>query len=106
MNSPATQPVLNPTAPGESPARGPVVPIWLIVFTFMLLYWGAVYFDANGGWFDSNVYGPYHSVAELETLQPSKEGVEGKKAFGKLIYNKPTCSACHQASGQGSPGQY
>jgi mono/diheme cytochrome c family protein len=78
-------------------------PIWLIVLLFLLLYWGAVYFDVTGGWFNPMVYGPYASVPQLELYQPKSEG--GLAAQGKAVYAK-TCVACHQASGAGTPGQF
>jgi mono/diheme cytochrome c family protein len=84
-------------------SKGAPVPMWLIILLFLLLYWGAVYFDANGGWFNPEVYGPYVSVAELEPYQPKGEG--GLSAQGRMVYGK-TCVACHQASGAGTPGQF
>jgi mono/diheme cytochrome c family protein len=104
MSSPETQSVSNP-AP-DSQAKGPVVPIWLIVVTFMLLYWGAVYFDANGGWFNPKIYAPFHDENEVALLQPSKGGAAEWFEFGKSVYNKPTCSTCHQPNGQGTAGQF
>ena len=102
MSSPTQQPVSNPA--GESRGAGPAVPIWLIVVMFLILYWGALYFDTNGGWFSPQVYAPYKSVADVQLYQP-KGG--GNEVFdqGKIVYGK-TCVACHQASGQGAPGQF
>jgi mono/diheme cytochrome c family protein len=105
MSSPAHQPETKAADSCESQARGATVPIWLIVFLFLILYWGALYFDANGGWFSPKVYAPYHSVAEVEMLQPISGGNEAFE-LGKAVYNRPTCAACHQASGQGTPGQF
>jgi mono/diheme cytochrome c family protein len=81
------------------------VPIWLLVLLFLLLYWAMVYFDQRGGWaFDPRVYAPYHSMAQVETWQPASGGASLFQE-GKLVYNKPTCVACHQADGNGVPGQ-
>lgn len=96
-----TQPVTPTTA--SSPEQGAGVPIWLIVFTVMLLYVGALYFDAHGGWFNPQVYGPYRAYADLEPYQPKAEG--GLFAQGKGVYGK-TCVACHQGSGLGTAGQF
>src|SRR5207245_503355 len=61
-------------------------------------------FDLNGGWFSPVVYTPYRSFADLERWQPAEE--HGRARHGFLVYNKPTCVACHQASGMGQPGQF
>ena len=52
------QPVTNTPA-----ANGAAVPVWLIVVLFLLLYWGAVYFDQHGGWFDPQVRAPYRPLS-------------------------------------------
>jgi len=105
MSSPSNQPQSSPAEAPQSQRRGPAAPIWLIVFLFLLLYWGALYFDANGGWFSPKVYAPYHTVDEITALQPGGGGNEFLD-LGKAVYNRPTCAACHQATGQGSPGQF
>jgi mono/diheme cytochrome c family protein len=102
MNQPAQPTSAAAPDSSESQSGRPVFPMWLIILTFMLCYWGAVYFDDHGGWFDPKVYGPYRSVAQLEPYQPK---VEGNAAQGRAVYGK-TCGACHQASGAGIPGQF
>jgi mono/diheme cytochrome c family protein len=92
-------------ADAEPQAGRTAVPVWLIVLLFMILYLGMVYFDRNGGWFNEQVYEPYHSFQDLETWQPVT-GEAGLAQQGKLVYNKPTCVACHQADGKGTPGQF
>jgi mono/diheme cytochrome c family protein len=72
---------------------------------FLLLFWGAVYFDQNGAWFSPKVYAPYRSLEEVAAFQISS-GASDVFEQGKAVYNKPTCVACHQAGGQGSPGQF
>lgn len=102
MSSPTNQPVTN--APADSPgSQNPPVPVWLIVILFMLVYWGAVYFDENSGWFDRRVYTPYVSADELKTFQVS--GGRSPYELGEEIY-KRTCIACHGPVGAGTPGQY
>ncbi len=98
-----SQPQHHSSPAAESPEQGAAIPIWLIVFTVMLLYVGALYFDDRGGWFHPQVYGPYNSFAELEPYQPKSDG--GLFNQGKAVYAK-TCVACHQASGLGTPGQF
>jgi nitrite reductase (NO-forming) len=101
MNSTTNQPVSN--APQDSGAKDPVVPVWLIIVCFMLLYWGAVYFDEKGGWFDPQVYTPYASAENLAAYQVG--GGPNPFEQGKAIYGR-TCVACHQASAMGTPGTF
>ena len=91
------------SANNRTQSGGAALPMWLIILMFVILYWGAIYFDANGGWFDPKVYGPYNSLAQLEPYQPVGEG--GLAAQGKAVYAR-TCVACHQATGLGAPGQF
>jgi nitrite reductase (NO-forming) len=102
MSSPVTQPASNVPAETAGP-KSPAVPIWLIVVLFILLYWGAVYFDEHGGWFESKVYTPYVSADQLKDFQVAG----GPSVFdqGAAVYAR-TCVACHQVNGQGTPGTF
>lgn len=99
MNSETIQPVANAT--GSEPEVVPVVPVWLVVTMFVLLYLGAIYFEENGGWFSPKVYAPFRTEEELVKVNPAAGGIDGGR-----VYNKPTCVSCHQANGLGSPGQF
>lgn len=103
MNAQTSQPVSSMPGPEQTPARGAAVPVWMFIMMMLLLFWGAVYFDDNGGWFNSKVYAPYHSIEEVQSFQVSGGG--DPFAAGRLVYGK-TCIACHQANGQGMPGQF
>jgi mono/diheme cytochrome c family protein len=103
--SPEPQQPLPIAAEAEPQAGRAAVPVWLIVLLFLILYWGMIYFDRNGGWFNEQVYAPYRSFQEVETWQPVS-GASGLAQQGKLVYNKPTCVACHQADGKGTAGQF
>jgi mono/diheme cytochrome c family protein len=103
--SPEPQQSLPIAAEAEPQAGRTAVPVWLIVLLFVILYWGMVYFDQHGGWFNEQVYAPYRSYQEVETWQPVS-GAGGLAQQGKLVYNKPTCVACHQADGKGTAGQF
>jgi mono/diheme cytochrome c family protein len=103
--NPEPQQSLPIAAEAEPQAGRTAVPVWLIVLLFLILYWGMVYFDRNGGWFNEQVYAPYRSFQEVETWQPAT-GEAGLAQQGKLVYNKPTCVACHQADGKGTAGQF
>jgi len=102
MNSPTNQPVAS--APREdSGVKDPVVPVWLIIVFFLLLYWGAVYFDEHGGWFDPQVYTPYVSAEDLKKYQVA--GGPNPFEQGREIYGR-TCVTCHGANAMGTPGTF
>jgi mono/diheme cytochrome c family protein len=103
--SPEPQQSLPIAADAEPQAGRAQVPVWLIVLLSLLLYWGMLYFDQHSGWFNEQVYAPYRSFQEVETWQPAT-GAAGLAQQGKLVYNKPTCVACHQADGKGTAGQF
>ncbi len=100
MNSATNQPVASTAHEG---AKDPTVPIWLIVVLFLLVFWGAVYFDEHGGWFEPQVYSPYVSADELKTFQVAG----GPNAFeqGRAIYER-TCITCHGPAAAGQPGTF
>lgn len=95
-------PKLRSAAQESEPTFAPTtMPIWLLVLLLTLLFLGAWYFDARGGWFEAKVYGPYHSAANLAAFQPPK--VDGPPGFdrGRAVYGL-SCAPCHQPTGMGS----
>ena len=96
---------MNPETNQSNLNDGAVAPMWLIVLFGVLLYVGALYFDAHGGDFDAHVYAPVHNLEELALYQPSRGAEEDLIHHGEQIYNK-TCGQCHQASGLGAAGQF
>lgn len=105
MISPPDQPLSPTSDPNESAVKNKTVPIWVMVLMVLLIYWGALYFDQDGGWFSPKVYAPYRTLEQVEAFQ-IRSGASDILEQGRAIYNKPTCVACHQAGGQGSPGQF
>jgi hypothetical protein len=75
------------TPESHTQSRGPAVPIWLIILLFLLLYWGALYFDKRSGWFSPKVYAPFASIEEVQALQPGTGG-SGLFEQGKAVYNR------------------
>ncbi len=96
-SNPASKPDTEPTASRSA------APMWIIVLTLVLMFLGMVYFDHHSGWFNSQVYGPYASVDELESYQP-KSGEAAMLAHGKARYDQ-VCGLCHGVDGLGKPGQ-
>ena len=85
----------------EPKAASKPVPVWLLIALLVLLYWGMVYFDQRGGWFNPQVYYPYRSVEQLMVMQP----ISGEADFiqkGKRLYGT-YCAVCHMDGGTGNP---
>src|SRR4051812_18277927 len=90
-----------PMEAAEPKAGKAFVPIWLIILSFLLLYWGMVYFDQHGGWFKKDVYLPSGSIADVERYQPPPgDGCNMRR--GKEVYEQ-ICGLCHQNDGNGDP---
>jgi mono/diheme cytochrome c family protein len=104
--NPETNKAVAPAADSpESPGKSTWVPVWLIVLMALLLWWGMFYFDEHGGWFSPQIYAPYRSVADLETFQ-YLHAPEDSPHRGKKVYERPTCTTCHQTTGLGTPGTF
>ena len=88
---------------GEPTATRSTVPIWIIVFTLILLFVGGIYFDRHSGWFNPQLYGSFSSTEQLESYQP-KSGAAAALAHGKVVY-EAVCGICHGPDGKGKPGQ-
>ena len=74
---------------------------WLLVVFLLLTFLSAAYFFSNSGGFQANVFNPSRSSKEdASGGAPPDPMVVGKKVFNQ------TCAVCHQANGQGLPGQF
>jgi mono/diheme cytochrome c family protein len=82
--------------------RAPV-PIWIIVATLLLAFVGAWSLDRQAGWFEPNIYAPYHSTGQLAAFQP-QSGAAAFMAKGKTVYES-VCGVCHGSDGRGKPNQ-
>jgi mono/diheme cytochrome c family protein len=102
MSAEPNQPTPSSPESAEPKAGRTASPVWLFVLLFVLLYWGMVYFDQRSGWFNSQVYVPYHSYAQVEEYQPITEGVDLRR--GKTVYDN-VCGLCHNTDGTGKPNQ-
>jgi mono/diheme cytochrome c family protein len=89
---------------GDEPRAGSApVPVWLIVLFGVLFYAGQLYLAENAGGFNSQVYEPYSSFAEVRKANPDL-GVD-MFAKGQELFSV-RCSVCHQPNGLGQPGKY
>jgi mono/diheme cytochrome c family protein len=76
----------------------------MFVLLGLLAFWGLRYLDANSGGFNPQVYSPYRSYAELESMVPKSEG-DALLSRGQRVF-ATYCSVCHQPNGLGLPGQF
>ena len=89
----------------DEPKEG-AEPISLGLITLMgvLLFWGGLYLQRYSGNYEALVYNENAGGAVLvqtnATAPPVHLFAEGKRIFAN------TCERCHQANGQGLPGQY
>jgi mono/diheme cytochrome c family protein len=102
MNAEPNQPsrVLPETEPASAATT---VPMWLIAAMLVLLFLGAWYFDARGGWFEAKVYTPFRSLADVERFQP-RSGDDATILRGKILFEQ-NCALCHNSDGMGKPNQ-
>jgi mono/diheme cytochrome c family protein len=74
----------------------------MVVFSFLLVFWGMIYFDQHSGWCSPVVYKLYRSYEEVADHNPRREGpdvMNGRRVFNDI------CSQCHGPEGTGKPGQ-
>jgi mono/diheme cytochrome c family protein len=92
----------NDPEPSVAPGR---LPVWIFIVLALGLFWGMVYLDNHAGGFNPRVYQHFTSSNELVRLIPfdPERDLVNK---GIAVYNKPTCVACHQGNGQGTPGLF
>lgn len=80
------------------------VPMPVVVVFALLLFFCDMHLMANRGEFDPRVYSPHSTIAEIESNWPVDPIVEFRRK-GKLVYES-YCTACHQGTGLGAPGQF
>ena len=86
----------------EPSAQNVGAPVWMFIVLAIVIFWGMTYLDNNAGGFSPVVYQRFISSNNLVNLQPVLPGGEQVKA-GLLVYNRPTCVACHGPNGMGTP---
>jgi mono/diheme cytochrome c family protein len=91
------------TPEAEPTATRSAAPLWIIVVTLVLIFFGGHYLDTHGGLFSAKVYAPYKSPESLDSFQPLS-GAAAVAARGKKVYES-VCGICHSPDGMGKAGQ-
>ncbi len=101
----AHSPVRSRTEDAEPTVGSGSLSVWLFVILAVALYLGMKYLDSHAGGFSPKVYQRFASSNELVRLIPfdPERDLVNK---GIAVYNRPTCVACHQGNGQGTPGLF
>jgi len=82
---------------------GPL-PAWLVLLALVFFYWAQVFVDRHDGEFAAGVYSPFTSLRDLKLA--NRELGRNVLALGRELFTTKGCLACHQANGQGIPGQF
>lgn len=88
---------------GEPTAGFSTVPIWLVLLSGVIFFWGQYYLDRNAGDFDDRIYAPFHSWDEIVANNPVSPEEELRR-LGEAKFNQ-TCALCHQTTGSGQEGK-
>src|SRR6202047_2064903 len=99
----AREPVLGSAGGSSAPAIGSVpIPTWFVVVIGLCLFWaGASLFSFSGG-FKADVF-DFEPKFGAQTGGPRLP--PDPKVVGKALFSA-NCITCHQANGEGLPGQY
>jgi mono/diheme cytochrome c family protein len=87
------------------------VPFWVTVIFGALLAWGGYYLGTNSADFRRDVYdrsdlsGLTGPAVSVNLPDPDPQTVEDLKKIGAEVWTRAGCTGCHQANGQGNPGQ-
>jgi mono/diheme cytochrome c family protein len=87
----------------NGPERKEVFPAWLLVATWLLVFWAGGYLIRYSGGFRADIFDEklaLDSIAASGPLTPADLLVLGKRAYSS------NCVSCHQTTGLGVPGQY
>jgi mono/diheme cytochrome c family protein len=99
-------PPVRSRAEDAEPSTGPAgIPIAIFVILAIALFGAMVYLDNHAGGFNAVVPKGYTSSNQLVSLVPIDPSMTNYYA-GMQVYNRPTCGACHQPNGMGTPGTF
>jgi mono/diheme cytochrome c family protein len=90
---------IDPTVPetGDGP-----IPKWFVGVVFVALFWSGAYLFSYSGGFQAEVY---DYLPKFGPIASGPQAAPDPKVIGKSLFSA-NCITCHQATGQGLPGQY
>jgi mono/diheme cytochrome c family protein len=80
---------------------GPI-PKWLTGLVFVGLFWSGAYLFSYSGGFHADVF---DYLPKFGPMASGPQAAPDPKVIGKSLFSA-NCITCHQANGQGVPGQY
>jgi mono/diheme cytochrome c family protein len=80
------------------------ISLWLITFSFALIFWGGMYLVIHSGGFRADVFNSnlvaWDGAGTVKDTGPPDPMVVGKRVFTQ------NCAVCHQTTGLGVAGQF
>jgi mono/diheme cytochrome c family protein len=102
-DQPASEAASSASADPAVPETGDgPIPKWLVGVVFVALFWSGAYLFSYSGGFQAEVY---DYLPKFGPLASGPQAAPDPKVIGKALFSA-NCITCHQANGQGLPGQY
>ena len=99
---PVREPALGPAGKSSAPAIGSApIPTWLVGVIGLEVFWAGAYLFSFSGGFKADVFDFEPKFGVVGGAQAAVD----PKVVGKALFSA-NCITCHQANGQGIPGQY
>lgn len=88
-------------------ADNSTIPLWFVSFAMAIVFWAGAYLAFYSGGFQSTVFDPAQAtwVRGATASQGAEKAAPDPMVVGKRLFTA-NCVACHQATGQGIPGQF
>ena len=78
------------------------IPKWLVMVVFVALFWAGAYLFSYSGGFS---FGVFDYQPKFGVIAGGSQAAPDPKVVGKALFSA-NCVTCHQATGQGVPGQF
>ena len=88
-------------------ADNSAIPLWFVSLAMAVLFWAGAYLAFYSGGFQSTVFDPAHAawIRGAAAAQAAGKAAPDPMVVGKRLFTA-NCVVCHQATGQGIPGQF
>jgi mono/diheme cytochrome c family protein len=78
------------------------IPNWFVLVVFAALFWAGAYLFSYSGGFS---FGVFDYEPKFGVIAGGSQAAPDPKVVGKALFSA-NCITCHQANGQGAPGQF